>query len=189
MANAQVVPNVISDAGNVMCVVSRDDGTLFGDVSQIAFANDGGPAGPASAVAQSADGAQLFFVPQPTDEPAANELVLAETDERLPLTESLTATPDSIDGARSLRTQMEVMQQAMTAFVADQSAEGTESGDLMSIYLAAMGDASLRLADSLDGMTSSAPPADSIGFADIIDGLMSESQSRMDDFLSTAFNF
>jgi hypothetical protein len=46
MANVQVVPNVVSSMGNVMCTATRNDGNLFGDVSQVAFASDGGDAAP-----------------------------------------------------------------------------------------------------------------------------------------------
>jgi hypothetical protein len=80
MANVQVVPNVISSMGNVMCTATRNDGNLFGDVLQVAFASDGGDAAPAATVVQSAGGTQLFFVPEPTEEPPANQLVLPETE-------------------------------------------------------------------------------------------------------------
>jgi hypothetical protein len=172
-----------------MCFVERTDGLVFPEVSQVAFASGGGAAGAAVPILQSAAGVRLFFVPPPLSQPACDQLVLVDTGERLELETPLTSTADGLEGARSLRAQMEALAEAMAAFVAEQRAAGMVIEDVLSTYLAIVGDAQLHLADSLEAMGSVAASADSVSFADVIDGLVSESQNRMDIFLSTAFAF
>ena len=171
-----------------MCFVERLDG-LFPNTSQIAFAV--GPSGPGQSFAPVAQmlGTRLYFVPAPVSQTSCDQLILVDTDERLSLQTPLDSTTDSLEAVRALRTEMEVLAEAMAAFVAAERLVGVSAESVQSIYLAAVTDAHLRLADALDAIAIDTSFSELVGVPEVIDGLVLDNQTRMDAFLSLSFSF
>ena len=190
MAQARVVPALLCNAGSILCFVERQDGQVFPNVSQVAFAADAeGPPGPTSDVALSALGTRLYFLPAAIEQAPRDQLILVDTGDRLLLDTPLSSTADPVDGAGSLRTQMEVLSEAMTAFVAAERLLGVGAEQVLSVYLAVVSDAHLRLGEVLEAILVQTPPTEEVNVSAIVEALVTENRTRMDGFLSTAFAF
>jgi hypothetical protein len=192
MATVRVVPTQVSKHGSVMCFVERTEKEPFPEVTQIAFAvaPDGEP-GPVAEILQSSLGSRLYFVAPTGDQPACDQLILIDSGDRLLLETPLESAALGSAEVRALRTQMEALSEAMAAFVAAERLLGFAAEAIRSIYLAAVGDAHVRLADTLEIIEAETPgiAAEQISLEDIVNGLVAENQARMDGFLKGAFDF